>query len=94
MIIPEVSRKESEAKGMEERRLCEMLGDIKGAGAVDVLVTYYPDSDEAMNGLAMGAVITAEGADDFSVKNKLSEAVQAALGLPPHKVKVFKKSLR
>ena len=90
MIIPDAGKKRNKAEGIDEQRLCEILGDIKGAGDVDAFVTYYPGTDDE-SGLVMGAVITAEGAEDFSVKNKLSEAAQATLGLPAHKVKVFAK---
>lgn len=37
-----------------------------------------------------GAIITAEGADDASVKTNIIQAVEAATGLATHKIQVFK----
>lgn len=36
-----------------------------------------------------GAIITAKGAGDTNVKNKIIQAVEAATGLPIHKIQVF-----
>ncbi len=39
-----------------------------------------------------GVIVAAEGALDISVKEDIHEAVQTVLGVPAHKVRVFKKS--
>ena len=77
----------------EEERLEEILSDIQGTGRVSVMITYY----ETKEGLyseknkAKGAVITADGCRDPSIKSALSAAACAALDLPAHKVCVYLK---
>lgn len=77
----------------EEERLEQILSDIKGAGHVSVMVTYYESSKENNNEIqrAKGAVITADGSSDPSIKAAISAAVCAALDLPAHKVCVYVK---
>ncbi|MBR0436078.1 MAG: hypothetical protein IJK12_02435 [Clostridia bacterium] len=123
-----------------ERRLIEVLSKIRGAGKVDVLVTYEtngeivtatvrqtdedvkdasgtsgsqtsrtvrevtePATVETENGHApivlyekeptvRGVVVVAEGAADFSVREKLQAAVQAATGIPVSRIEVFEMS--
>ena len=120
-----------------ERRLSEVLSKIRGAGKVDVLVTYEtngeivtatvrqtdedvrdangtggsetsrtvrevtePATVETENGhtpiilyekepTVRGVVVVAEGAADFSVREKLQAAVQAATGIPIARIEVF-----
>ena len=123
-----------------EQRLIEVLSEIRGAGRVDVLVTYEtngeivtatvrqtdedvkdasgtsgsqtsrtvrevtePATVETENGHApivlyekeptvRGVVVVAEGAADFSVREKLQAAVQAATGIPVSRIEVFEMS--
>ncbi|MBP3359479.1 MAG: hypothetical protein J6N52_01375 [Clostridia bacterium] len=94
MTMPQTGRSSVKKSGIsEEERLCSVLSDIKGAGKVSVMITYY-ESERSKEDTkkAKGAVVTADGADNPNIKNALSEAVQAALDLPPHKVRVYKKS--
>ncbi len=77
----------------EEMRLEKILSDIKGAGDVSVMITYYEgakNSNDEKN-KAKGAVVTATGCSDPSIKSALSDAVCAALNLPTHKVCVYLK---
>lgn len=89
MMLPKGTRQSGSMRG-EEKRIEQILCEIDGAGAVSIAVTY---SAQDKNGYseAKGAVITAEGAGDEKIKNELSEAACAALDLPAHKVRVFKK---
>ncbi len=90
-MIPKTFDSSPSADLSEESRLCRILSDIEGAGKVTVMITYY-ESERNKDDIkqAKGAVITSDGAGDISVKNALSEAVQAALDLPAHKVRVYK----
>ena len=75
----------------EEERLEHILSDIKGAGEVSVMITYYESEPGAKKEInkAKGAVVTAQGCFDPSIKNAISAAVCAALDLPAHKVCVY-----
>ncbi len=123
-----------------ERRLIEVLSKIRGAGKVDVLVTYEtngeivtatvrqtdedvrnadgtggsetsrkvrevtePATVETGSGHApivlvekepvvRGVIVVAEGASDFSVREKLQAAVHAATGIPIERIEVFEMS--
>lgn len=123
-----------------ELRLIDVLSKIRGAGRVDVLVTYEtngeivtatvrqtdedvrnadgtggsetsrsvrevtePATVETGNGHApivlyekepviRGVIVVAEGASDFSVRQKLEAAVHAATGIPVERIEVFEMS--
>ncbi len=123
-----------------ELRLIDVLSKIRGAGRVDVLVTYEtngeivtatvrqtdedvrnadgtggsetsrsvrevtePATVETGNGHApivlyekepviRGVIVVAEGASDFSVRQKLEAAVHAATGIPIERIEVFEMS--
>jgi len=123
-----------------EQRLIDVLSKIRGAGRVDVLVTYEtngeivtatvrqtdedvkdangtggsetsritrevtePATVETENGRApivlyekepviRGVIVVAEGASDFSVREKLQAAVCAATGIPISRIEVFEMS--
>jgi stage III sporulation protein AG len=120
-----------------ERKLIEVLSKIRGAGRVDVLVTYEtngeivtatvrqtdedvkdangtggsetsrikrevtePATVETESGrvpivlyekqpVIRGVIVVAEGASDFSVREKLQAAVCAATGIPISRIEVF-----
>ena len=74
----------------EEEKISSILSKIEGVGDVSIVITYHSDEKHS-KGVAKGAVVTADGADNIKIKNDLSEAVQAALDLPAHKVKVYKR---
>ena len=77
----------------EQARLESILSDIKGVGDVSVMITYYEPDKENNNEInkAKGAVVTAKGCWDPSIKTAITEAVCAALDLPAHKVCVYVK---
>ena len=84
---------ESKKNFSEEERLEEILSDIQGTGRVSVMITYYQTKENAYSekNKAKGAVITADGCRDPSIKSALSAAACAALDLPAHKVCVYLK---
>ena len=88
MMLPKTNKTIS-ADG-EEKRVEGSLSQIEGVGRVSLAVTYSV-ADKNGGRTAKGAVITADGAGSEKIKNELSEAACAALDLPAHKVKVFKK---
>ncbi len=49
-----------------------------------------PVTQKVTNPTIEGAIITAEGANDLSVKSNIISAVSAATGLASHKIQVFK----
>lgn len=75
----------------DEERLCNIISKIKDCGEVSAMVTYSePEKYGDEKGRALGAIIVYSGSENSEVEIKISEAVQAALDLPPHKVKVYK----
>ena len=48
-----------------------------------------PMTQSVINPIIEGAIITAEGAEDASIKEKIIQAVEAATGLNSHKIQVF-----
>lgn len=71
--------------GGTEEALCAILTDIKGVGAVDVMLQYGEDDQIS------GVIVTAEGADDPIVQNNLVNAVRAVFNIPVSSVMVFEK---
>lgn len=51
-----------------------------------------PVTQKVINPTIEGAIITAQGAGDSTVKANIIDAVSAATGLPTHKIQVFKMS--
>ncbi len=130
----------SSGKDSLEQRLTDVLSKIRGAGRVDVLITYEtngeivtatvrqtdedtrntngasgseasrtirevtePATVETEGGYApivlyekepvvRGVIVVAEGASDFSVRQKLQAAVHAATGIPIERIEVFEMS--
>ena len=123
-----------------EQRLIEVLSEIRGAGRVDVLITYEtngeivtatvrqtdedvrnadgtagsetsrtlrevtePATIETEKGhapiilyekepIVRGVIVVAEGASDFSVRQKLQAAVHVATGIPVERIEVLEMS--
>ncbi len=92
MIVPGKSNSNSHKEFPdEESKLSDILCQIEGAGNVNVMITYYEEENYKEKSIkAKGAVIVADGADDYDVCVKLSHAAQAVLDLPAHKVRVYK----
>lgn len=74
------------AESRMEKRMAEVLGSISGAGKVQVAL-FYTDQEETQR--PTGAVVVAQGADDFAVRLELIRAVRTLLGLPEAAVDVF-----
>lgn len=68
-----------------ETALCDILTDINGVGAVDVMLQCNEDEQ------ITGVIVTAEGADDPIIKNNLVNAVRAVFNIPVSSVMVFEK---
>lgn len=93
MTIPEsISKSSSDLKlDSEEEKLEHILEQIEGCGDVAVMITYNATTRYAGETVsAKGAVVVADGADSPEINNRISEAVQATLDLPAHKVRVYK----
>ena len=75
----------SDNNGASESALCSILSEIKGAGAVNVLVEY----DEKSN--VCGVIVTAEGAGDPVVKHDIIKGISTLYDIPVSSVMVFEK---
>ena len=75
----------SDNNGASESALCSILSEIKGAGAVNVLVEY----DEKSN--VCGVIVTAEGAGDPVVKYDIIKGISTLYDIPVSSVMVFEK---
>ena len=86
-------KEKTAASHTEEERLEAILSDIQGAGDDSVMITYSEPAKDNNNekNKAKGAVVTADGSSDPSIKSALSAAVCAALDLPAHKVCIYTK---
>lgn len=76
----------------EEGRIAQVLGTIAGAGKVEVALFYAPKEQSGFSqeaGPPTGAVVVAQGADDWEVRLQLIRAVRTLLGLPEEAVDVF-----
>ena len=71
--------------GGTEERLCAVLSDIKGVGAVDVMLEY--DEHQSVTGV----IVTAEGGSNPIVASNLTSAVTTLYGIPVSSVVVFEK---
>lgn len=139
-VRKETETERSPANDSLEQRLAEVLGKIRGAGKVAVLITYEtggeivtatvrqtdedtrnangnagseasrtvrevtePATVETENGHApivlyekeptvRGVIVVAEGASDFSVRQKLQAAVHAVTRIPIDRIEVFEMS--
>jgi stage III sporulation protein AG len=70
-----------------EAKLKRCLSKVKDVGEADVIVTYESDGKTVC-----GVIIVAKGGDNGTVVTQITEAVEALLGLPAHKIKVLKMS--
>jgi len=78
----------------EEKRIAEVLSAIAGAGKVEVALFYAPQENGAFiqngaQGAPTGAVVVAQGAENWQVRLQLIRAVRTLLGLPENAVDVF-----
>ena len=71
--------------GCSEMTLSEILTDIDGVGAVDVMIGQGEDN------AISGVIITAEGAGDPVIRDNITRAVAAVYNIPASNVVVFEK---
>ena len=71
--------------GGSEMTLSEILTDIDGVGAVDVMIRQGEDN------AISGVIITAEGAGDPVIRDNITRAVAAVYNIPASHVVVFEK---
>ena len=71
--------------GGSEMTLSEILTDIDGVGAVDVMIRQGEDN------AISGVIITAEGAGDPVIRDNITRAVAAVYNIPTSNVVVFEK---
>lgn len=71
--------------GGSEMTLSEILTDIDGVGAVDVMIRQGEDN------AISGVIITAEGAGDPVIRDNIKRAVAAVYNIPASNVVVFEK---
>ena len=85
----------------EEMRLEQILSQIKGVGASNVMITYQDDENTTTvfggenrnnNPRVEGVIVTAEGAGNIIVKSNIINAVAALYNIPATSVMVFEKS--
>lgn len=72
--------------GGSEEKLCSILTEIDGVGAVDVMMEY--DSDEQVKGV----IVIAEGAANPVVANNITNGVATLYDIPVSSVIVFEKN--
>ncbi len=75
----------SDNNGATESALCSILSEIKGVGAVNVLLEYGGEST------VCGVIVTAEGAGNPVVKNNIIKGVSTLYDIPVSSVMVFEK---
>ena len=71
--------------GGSEMTLSEILTDIDGVGADDVMIRQGEDN------AISGVIITAEGAGDPVIRDNITRAVAAVYNIPASNVVVFEK---
>lgn len=71
--------------GGSEMTLSEILTDIDGVGAVDVMIRQGEDN------AISGVIITAEGAGNPVIRDNITRAVAAVYNIPASNVVVFEK---
>lgn len=80
-------------KTVLEQKLERLLSDVEGVGKTEVvLMTKERSSDmfSSSEEVVTGALICAQGADDFTVVQNIKEAIMALFQLEAHKIKVMK----
>jgi len=73
----------------EEARLARVLSAMEGAGNVEVAVFYEPVQEKDASSRPCGVVVVAQGADDITVRLRLTRAVCTLLGVDSEQVEVF-----
>ena len=80
-------------KTVLEQKLEMLLSDVEGVGKAEVVLMTKessPDVFSSSEEVVTGALICAQGADDFTVVQNIKEAIMALFQLEAHKIKVMK----
>lgn len=72
----------SSSMSEQEQRLSAILSRIEGAGEVEAMITQN-------NGEIVGVLITAQGANDITVRLRLLDAAATALGVSKQVINVY-----
>ena len=97
--ISTVNKKEDTEKSQEEeleQRVQHILQGVEGVGEADVMVSLSSEKSVSMFEEepvreVLGIIISADGGGSSVVKAEISEAMEALVGLPSHKIKVLKR---
>jgi stage III sporulation protein AG len=82
----------------EEIRLEEILGQMKGVGDTNVMITYQnKETDTVFSGQnnyrkVEGVIVASEGAGDIVIKNNIINAVATVFDIPASNVVVYEKN--
>ncbi len=84
----------------DELRIENVLSQIEGVGKIKVLINYNEKTsssflfekseDETDSKNYTGVIVSAEGADNSIVSNIIKESISTFLGIPLHKIVVYK----
>ena len=86
----------------EEKRLEDILGQMKGVGETSVMITYqkreqsepvFSSGDNNRDLKVEGVIVASEGAGDIIVRNNIINAVATVYDIPAANVVVFEKSV-
>ncbi|QOX62740.1 hypothetical protein FRZ06_04955 [Anoxybacterium hadale] len=92
---------ESALATQEEKRLEDILSQMKGVGKTSVMITYqsreqtetvFGSGDNNKNLMVEGVIVASEGAGDIIVKNNIINAVATVYDIPAANVVVFEKN--
>ncbi|MDF2653563.1 MAG: hypothetical protein K0R19_37 [Bacillota bacterium] len=85
----------------EEKRLEDILSQMKGVGQTSVMITYrsreetdtvFGSGDNNRNLMVEGVIVASEGAGDIIVRNNIINAVATVYDIPVANVVVFEKN--
>ena len=85
----------------EELRLEEILGQMKGVGDTNVMITYqnneetdsvFNSGNTNKNSKVEGVIVASEGAGDIVIRNNIINAVATVFDIPASNVVVYEKS--
>lgn len=71
----------------EEQRMSDILSEVKGVGAVKVMLTYCEDENRGEK--VRGIIVVADGAGDTIIRNKIISAAQSVFEIPVSRITVL-----
>ena len=92
----------STRKNTQEGRLEQILSEIEGVGEVSVMICaensdaeksqmVFSAQSDSFKKASGGVLVVARGGADVKVQEKIIRAVNAALGVEPHKIQVLER---